>query len=382
MKGYVPGLQPSDPDIIKLNTNENPFPVSRRVREALLEEIQSDRLHLYPEARADRLRGAIGRKYGRDDSVILVGNGSDEVLSIVFRSLLAVGDRVVYPDPSYSLYPVLADLLGATGVAVPVDDDWRVDLDELLGEARGSTAQADDWSDDRSDDRSETGEKRTMGTPLTVITNPNAPTGIALTPKSLLDFARDNPGITLVDEAYVEFGAESVAKLAGTDEYPRLMCCNTFSKAYSLAGQRVGWLVAHSELIREMDKVRDSYNLSRLAQTAALAALQDEEEMRRRSVIVRENRESLSEELKKLGFQILPSSANFIYAGPPGETDNPDRNGKRAATARRYYEALRENKILIRYFDVPRLNEFVRITIGTAEQMEKLVRTTAEFFNR
>lgn len=371
LSGYVPGLQPADPEVIKLNTNENPFPVSRRVREALLEEIQSDRLHLYPEARADRLRQAIGEKYGRDGSVVLVGNGSDEVLSIIFRSLLGVGDRVVFHDPGYSLYPVLADLLGAIGVPIDVDDEWRVDLDALLQAARGEGGESGEIAKANS-----TVAGRT---PLSIITNPNAPTGMALSAQNILDFARDNPGLTLVDEAYVEFGAESVAHLAGTEEYPRLLCCNTFSKAYSLAGQRVGWLIAHPDLIREMDKVRDSYNLSRLAQTAALAALQDEEEMKRRSVIVCENREALTAELGILGFQILPSSANFIYAAPPH--GDPHRAGAEIGSgeaARRYYEALQERKILIRYFDRPRLNGFVRITVGTVEQMEKLVRVTAE----
>ena len=352
MHAYVPGLQTDDPEVIKLNTNENPFPISDLVKEYINKELASDNLQKYPQPTAAPLRQAIAAKYGRPPTTILAGNGSDEVLSILFRSVLDAHSRVVVANPSYSLYPIIADIVNADCVGVPVKEDWTMDLDKMLQEA---------------------GQRNT---PLTVITNPNAPTGIAEEKSALLDFARTNPGLTLIDEAYVDFGGESLAFEAGSEDFPRLMTCNTFSKAYSLAGQRVGWMIAHPDIIKELDKIRDSYNLSRLAQTAAIAALNDKDEFTRRIKIIRGIRAMTVQELYELGFSTLKSSTNFIFTRPP---DSAATNGKSAAGA--YFDYLNQKKIMVRYFPKPRLEDFVRITIGDMDQMDRLLEVTRDFLD-
>lgn len=349
MHGYVPGLQTEDPEVIKLNTNENPFPVSDKVRAALLAEIESDVLQKYPNPTSAPLRAAIDRLLAGGNGTnpgarVLIGNGSDEVLTILFRTILAPGEALVVARPTYSLYPVLADIVGARAIEIDVGADWQMNLDEMLARAREP------------------------GTKLAIITNPNAPTGLVESKEELLRFARENPGLTLIDEAYVAFGGESLAREAGTPEYPRLLVCSTYSKAYSLAGQRIGWIVAHPDLIGEFDKVRDSYNLSRLAQIAGLAALDDLAEQERRIAVVVENRTRLLQELRALGFECLESKANFIFAKPP---ERFARDGKSAA--RGYFEHLEARKIMVRYFPSGRIGDWVRITIGTAEQNAKLV---------
>ena len=350
MHGYVPGTQTEDPEIIKLNTNENPFPVPEKVRAALKAEIDADVLQKYPNPTAASLRAAVGRLIGGDAGDdpgrrVLIGNGSDEVLSMLFRATLAPKDRLVFARPTYSLYPVLADILGATCVEVDVREDWRMDLPAMTATAR---------------------EAR-----LLIIANPNAPTGLTEDKADLLRVAREHPGLTLVDEAYVAFGGESVAAEAGTDEYPRLLACGTFSKAYSLAGQRIGWMIAHPTLIREFDKIRDSYNLSRLAQVAGLAALEDIDELKRRTGIIIENRTALMNELRKLGFECLDSKANFLFVRPPARFAGDGRSA-----ARGYFEHLERGKIMVRYFPTGRIADWVRITVGTAEQNARLLEVT------
>ena len=358
MHGYVPGLQPDGGEIIKLNTNENPFPVSEKVRAALSREIESNRLHLYPNPTSAPLRARLAEVHGRENGCVLVGNGSDEVLSILFRGVLEPEDSIVFANPSYSLYPVLADILGVTQIAPELRADWRMDFPALLAASRGSGNKTRNG-------------KAIPDAPLTVITNPNAPTGIAAKRNELLMFARENQGLTLVDEAYVEFGGESVADAAGTSEFPRLLVCNTMSKVYSLAGMRVGWLLGHPEIIAELDKVRDSYNLSRLAQTAALAVLDDLDVVRERVEAVKRDRDAMIRDLGELGFSTLPSSANFIFTKPP------ETSGGAGA----YFKFLNERRIIVRYFDKPRLNEFVRISVGNPEQIAKLLEATREFLN-
>ncbi len=345
MHGYVPGAQPERPDIIKLNTNENPFPCPEAVRAAIRAELDRDLLQRYPNPRSDPLREALARAYGRDANSFLAGNGSDEILAIVFRALLEPARTVIFPDPSYGLYPTLAEITGAAMVQVPVQEDWALDLSGLRAAALEHKA------------------------PLTVITNPNAPTGIAQSAEDLLAFARANPGLTLVDEAYIEFGGQSVASFAGTPEYPRLLVSNTMSKSYSLAGMRLGWLLAHPDLIQEFDKVRDSYNLSRLAQAAALAALADSSEMKGRAREVIAIRDSFRKDLVRLGFETLDSRANFVFTRPPQHT----------GTARQLFAFLDQRGIIVRFFDRPRLCDFVRITIGTRAQMETLTTALDDF---
>ena len=352
MKAYVPGLQLNDPDIIKLNTNENPFPISNKIKEALISEIEKLHLHKYPDPLSQKLRDKISEIYKTTPKNIVIGNGSDEILSFVFRSILDSTRTIIAPNPSYSLYPVLAASLGANFISVNLTSDWKVDFPSMLHNISKQI------------------------TPLTVITNPNSPTGICEHKTEILKFADQNPGLTLIDEAYVDFGGESIAEYAGTKKYPRLMSCNTFSKAYSLAGQRIGWLIADESIISEIDKIRDSYNVSRLAQTAALAALQDMEEIKRRIKIICETRDWLINELNKLNFYTLPSSSNFIFTSPPKLSLNQSID-----EAKIFYDYLLQNKVLIRYFPVDKLREFVRISIGTKKEMERLVELIHKFIN-
>lgn len=361
MEAYVPGKQINEPDIIKLNTNENPFPASESVVRALTEEIQSGRIQKYPDPGSSVLRNAVAKAMDTDPSCVLIGNGSDELLSIIFRSTLDKGDNVVYSRPSYSLYPVLAKLAGAEAVEVEVNSDWSQDLEGMLRFASGTTPVG----------------FFTPGAKLSVIVNPNAMTGVLEKNEAILDYAYRNQGLTLVDEAYIAFGGSSLSSLAGTERFPRLMVTGTFSKSHSLAGQRVGWLLAHPDLIREFDKVRDSYNVSRLGQVAALAALQDNQTFSERIREIIDTRTYLEEELKKLDFEVVPSSANFVMAKPPAHIRS---SGNREHAARLYTDFLEKNRILTRYFSGnPRTVEYVRISIGSRSDIEALLSKTKEF---
>ncbi|MCR9142450.1 MAG: aminotransferase class I/II-fold pyridoxal phosphate-dependent enzyme [bacterium] len=378
MHGYTPGLQLNDPEIIKLNTNENPFPVSPAVHDAIDAALKNDRLHLYPEPRSFELRTAVARHYGLPVDRALIGNGSDEVLTILFRSLLEAGDEIVTAWPTYSLYPTLTEILGAKVAAIDVREDWQMDLPAMLEKMRdGNEAKATESKSHTANSGAEDAPRR----PLAIITNPNAPTSLIEARESVLNFANENPALTLADEAYADFGDASVARHAGSEDYPRLLVCGTFSKTYSLAGGRVGWLLAHPAIIAELDKVRDSYNINRLTQTAALAALHDQEELRRRIAVIKDTRAYTIEELARLGFATLPGQANFIFTRPPANFaggKNPDGSPAQSV-GECCYQHLRERKILVRHFPGPRTGDFLRITIGTREQMERLVAVAAEF---
>ena len=354
MEGYTPGEQFNDPEIIKLNTNENPFPATQNVLDALNDEIQKNKLHLYPNPTSQMLRQTIAEKYGQSEKCVLIGNGSDDVLSIVFRTFINSEAGFVIPWPTYSLYPVLSEIHGSFHEKVFLKDDWHMDFTEMDALIRKKSK-----------------EKRIM----TIFANPNAPTGVFEKRDDVLTYAKQSPGLTLIDEAYIAFGGESVMSFAGTAEYPRLMACGTLSKSHSLAGQRIGWIIAHEDLIYEMDKVRDSYNLSRLAQVAAHAAIRDDEEYKKRFMVVVENRNFLASELKKRGFSFPESHSNFLFVRPPCGSDDAGR------LADKYYEFLRRNKILIRYFPGDKTGNHVRITIGKKEQLEKLLQMTDIFLN-
>lgn len=361
MESYVPGLQINEPGIIKLNSNENPFPASPAVRAALLAALDDNRLQLYPDPRSLQLRAALAARAGRGADHVIVANGSDEALNLLFRATLGAGDRLVFADPTYSLYPILANMQCAVSVPIRVRADWRVDLPAMLTAARSAK--------------------------LAILVNPGAPTGLPESRADLLEFARENPGLTLIDEAYIAFGGESVADVAGSADYPRLLVTGTFSKAYSLAGQRIGWLLAHPDLIRELDKLRDSYNVSRLAQVAALAALNDEAELQRRVALLRAENARLQAELGALGFETIPGQANFILTRPPESIGAGARRALEAAgagassadarnAAELYYRYLKHNNVLIRYFASPPCTEHVRISIGSTEQMDRVLELT------
>jgi len=357
IEGYVPGEQRNDPEIIKLNTNENPFPPTPGVRRALAGACEEGALQKYPNPVSAALREELASRFRQQSKNVLVGNGSDDILSILFRTFLDEHSSFVIPDPTYSLYPVLSSIIGARTHLVPVQSGWGIDFQRLL-DAVGAL-----------NDR---GER----TPFVIFANPNAPTGVYESIDSVLRFAKENRAITIVDEAYVQFGGESVMAYAGTEEFPRLIAIGTFSKSYSLAGQRIGWAVAHESIIREMDKIRDSYNVSSLGQVAALAALRDDVEHQKNLAAIVETRNSVSQELKRRGFSFPESRTNFLFARLP-EAVFPGETAARKA--QRYTEYLASKKILIRYFKDEPCAESVRISIGTREQMEMLLRVTDEF---
>ncbi|MBL8019853.1 MAG: histidinol-phosphate transaminase [Leptospirales bacterium] len=359
LAGYVPGLQTEDPEIIKLNTNENPFPVSAAVKNALIAELQAGQLQKYPNPVSQRLREALSKKYGPAPEAFLVGNGSDEILSILFRAVLSPESGIVTAQPTYSLYPVIAALSNARCVEIPVKDNWHIDLGVMLEEMQKKTTS--------------------MRQALCAFANPNAPTGITETEADLLSFAKDNPGLTLIDEAYADFGNVSVFRYAGSTAYPRLLVSGTASKALSLAGQRIGWLAGPVSFIQELEKIKDSYNVSKLAQVAACAAVQDSVEEKQRIKLVLESRDWLIRELDKLGFTTLPSSANFIFTKPPVSVLSKSAAAPSELTpAGAYYDLLLRQKILVRYWNTPQLKDWIRITIGTQAQMETLLRVTTD----
>ena len=361
MQAYVPGWQPQSKEAayIKLNTNENPFPPSPAVLYALRQAIKSKAygqgLQLYPDPSVKALRQMIANDYGLSEDHVLIGNGSDEVLSLLFRGICDIRDCVISCEPSYSLYPVLAQAVGGRHKAVPLQDNWQVDFAALRKEV--------------------TSIKLPQGkVKLVILVNPNAPTSIAEKEEDILAFAKDNPCLTLIDEAYTAFMKKSLGDKAGSKNYPRLIICGTFSKSHSLAGQRIGWLLADPRLIEQLNKIRDSYNVNYLGQIAALAAWQDKKKLERRVNIIQNNRQFLCRELGKLGFMTLPASANFIFTQVPP----PTPSSKSHASA--YCQFLKERKIYIRHFTKPqRIENHVRITIGAKEELIQLIEATKEW---
>jgi histidinol-phosphate aminotransferase len=329
MAGYTPGEQPQGDGIVKLNTNENPYPPSPRVLSAIEEHLRGDRLRKYPDPVGTAFRRAAGRVLGVDADAILIGNGSDDILTIVTRAFVPEGGLVVSPSPSYLLYRTLAEIQGARFEAVPFTADWQL---------------PDPWPVPRSD--------------LTLIANPNSPTGTMVPPAALERLACDLPGPLVVDEAYVDFAVTSALDLA---RLPNVIVTRTLSKSYSLAGLRFGYAVAAPELVRELAKVKDSYNCDMLSLAGAQAALEDQEyRLATRARILR-TRERLTEALRRLGFDVLPSQANFVWAR---RSDRP---------VRPIFEELKRRRILVRYMDYPGHGDGLRITVGTDADIDRLL---------
>ena len=331
MAPYVPGEQPGPGErVIKLNTNENPFPPSPRVL-AAIQGTDGECLRRYPSPRADAFRATAAALHGVSPDMVLAGNGSDEILAIAVRTFLGPGDVLAYPDPTYSLYPVLATSAENRIVTVPWEADWQLPGQALL--ATGARA--------------------------IFFANPNAPTGTLVKAARVRELAAAFDGLLLVDEAYADFAEENCLDLVR--ELPNVMICRTFSKGYSLAGLRFGYGIAAPALVAEMTKVKDSYNCDAISILAATAALEDQDYARATWQAVRAERARLSAELARRGWQVIPSQANFVLATCPG--------GQAAAV----YHDLKRKGILVRYFDKPGLADKLRITIGTAEQNDALL---------
>ena len=331
MAPYVPGEQPAPGErVIKLNTNENPFPPSPRVLEAI-RNVDGEQLRRYPSPKADVFRATAAAVHGVTADMILTGNGSDEILAIAVRTFLGPGDTLAYPDPTYSLYPVLAESCENRVATVPWEPGWALPVDALLA----TSARA------------------------IFFANPNAPTGTLVRRSRVRELALAFDGLLLVDEAYVDFADENCLDLVR--ELPNVMICRTFSKGYALAGLRFGYAITAAPLVAEMGKVKDSYNCDAISILAATAALADQDYARGTWQAVRAERTRLAGELDRRGWEVIASQANFLLARCPG--------GAAADT----YRSLKSKGILVRHFDKPGLADKLRITIGTAEQNDALL---------
>ncbi len=351
---YVYGEQPKIKGLIKLNTNENPYPPSPKVLAAIKAAVDG-RLRLYPNPTAQALREKLAKLHGCHADNIIVGNGSDELLALAVRGFAEPSLRsrvrsprslVQYFTPSYSLYPVLADIHGAMKNALPLNPDFSLPpLRELkLGKV---------WD---------------FRAALTFVTTPNAPSGRGYPIRELDELCRAHKGVVVLDEAYVDFAEENAMALAL--KYPHILVARTFSKAYSLCFQRVGYFVGHRDLIAALHKIRDSYNVNGLGQIAAEATLGDLPYYRANFKKIIVTREWLSRELTKLGFRVLPSRTNFILARPA------------RFSAEDWLQKLRDHRVLVRWFGRPEVRDYLRISIGTAAEAEVLVNAVRKILPR
>jgi len=337
LKPYVPGEQPRMADLVKLNTNENPLGPSPRALDAI-REAAADTLRLYPDPQATALRAALAAYHGVRPEQVFVGNGSDEVLAHAFVALLKHDAPLLFPDITYSFYPVYCRLFGIACETLPLDEAMQIRVADY---------------------------RRPAG--AIIIPNPNAPTGIALSRaeiETLLDEHPDAP--VVLDEAYVDFGAETAMPLVTT--HRNLLVVQTMSKSRALAGLRVGYAIGDADLIDALTRVKDSFNsypLGRPAQAGAIASLEDEAYFQQSRVRVIEGRERLTRGLKEAGFEVLPSLANFVFARHPAHEG--------AALA----AALREQAVIVRHFSAPRISDYLRITVGTDEQIDRLLSAMA-----
>ena len=346
LHAYVPGEQPKIKGLIKLNTNENPYPPSPKVLKALRDAVDG-RLRLYPSPTAQRLREALAKLHRCEPANLIVGNGSDELLALATRAFVEpegkssrsakARARVQYFTPSYSLYPVLADIHGAIRNPVSLLPDFAIpSLDEL-----------------------QHGRQWDFQAALTLVTTPNAPSGRGYSTRQLKELCTAQTGVVILDEAYVDFGEANALELAL--QLPNVLIARTFSKAYSLCFQRVGYFVGHPELIAALDKIRDSYNVNGLGQIAAVATLRDLPYYRKNLTRVKRTRAWLAKELAALGFDTLPSVTNFILTRPP------------VFPATEWLRRLRERKLLVRWFNYPEIRDRIRVTIGTQVEARALV---------
>lgn len=337
LEPYVPGEQPLVQNLIKLNTNEHPMPPSDRVLQAIAEATNGT-LRLYPDPNATALKAAIARRYGLEPANVFVGNGSDEVLAHVFFGLLKQSRPLYFPDLTYGFYPVYCRLYDIDFQTIALDDQFQIRVEDYLpcdGQQPGAI----------------------------IFANPNAPTGCALPLESVQRIVQANADIpVVVDEAYVDFGAQSAVGLISQN--PNLLVVHTLSKSRSLAGLRVGYALGSVDLIDGLERVKNSFNsypLDRLAQIGALAAIEDDAYFEAACRHVVETRQALVKSLLDLGFEVLPSKANFVFAR------HPDHRGDQLAAW------LRERAILVRHFNNPRICDFLRITIGTPDQCQCLI---------
>lgn len=336
MDGYTPGEQPRTRRLIKLNTNENPYPPSPGALSALKNGFE--RLRLYPDPTGDDLRDAIAGLHGLDRGNVILGNGSDDILTIATRSFVDQGGRLACLHPSYSLYPVLAEIQGAECAEVELDDDFSLPEDIL---------------------------ERAGGAGLFFIPRPNAPTGTVFDSEKMESLCRGFGGIVFIDEAYADFADSDCVDFVG--RFPNVVVGRTLSKSYSLAGLRLGYALASKEIIAGMMKVKDSYNVGSVTQSVALAALRDRDYLDGTLAKIRGSRARLADALAHRGFKVEPSGANFLFVSPP------------CGDGGALFEFLRGSGIVTRYFPGARTGDYIRITIGTDRELDELIVAVDEY---
>lgn len=346
LKPYVPGEQPRDRSYLKLNTNESPYPPSPRI-EALLREYDTALLRLYPDPWSLNLRNKIAEKYGLDTENVFVGNGSDEILSFVWYAFFdGFYGKLLFPEFTYSFYPVYCDFYGIPYRRIPLKPDFSIDLDAMI----------------------ENDGEPSCGL---VFPNPNAPTGIAQSLDQIMNLLNRYPKdrVVVIDEAYIDFGGDSAVELIGLHD--NLLVVRTFSKSFSLAGLRLGCALGSPELIKSLFVTKDSFNsytVGRLTQAIGEIVLEDEDWFDEKINRIIEARTYFAAALEEQGWQVLPSKANFVFARKPG------------VTGKDVYTVLKEQGILVRYFDIEGIRDFVRITIGTREDMTRLLAEMKRLF--
>ena len=335
---YIPGEQPIMGEYIKLNTNENPYGPSPNVRSAII-NYDFDKLKLYPDPECEKLRNVFAQSVGVNVENVFVGNGSDEVLAIAFQAFFMGKEKILIPDISYSFYPVYCRMYDVQEYEIPVKEDYSVDSDDYLIENNGI-----------------------------IIANPNAPTSLALSRNKIENILKYNRNsVVLIDEAYVDFGGESCVPLV--KKYENLLVVRTLSKSYSLAGIRVGFAIGNENLINAMNKIKNSFNsypIDSIAQIAAIEAINDFIYFKETRNKIISTRDKVKDELIQLGFQVLDSKTNFLFIS------------HQKKSAEYLFQRLKDNKILVRYFNKPRLENFLRVTIGTDEQMDKFIKVIKE----
>lgn len=335
LEAYTPGEQPKAKSVIKLNTNENPYLPSPKCAE-VLKGFDLDRLRRYPDPVFAALRARIAKMWKTVPECVFVGNGSDEILTLVARAFVEDSEAIGSLDPSYSLYKTLAAIRNVPFIPTPLEPDFT-------------------WNG------------RISGNPaLFLLTNPNAPTGVFTPAEMIAAAAKRFKGVLLVDEAYADFAKTNCVPLAAAEKNKNVIVMRTFSKSFSLAGLRVGYCIGPKDLIDALYKVKDSYNVDALAQSVALAALNDLKWMRSNAAKVRRTRSRTVKELAKRGWDVLPSESNFLFARPAHRP------------AAEIFEKLRARNIFVRYFKGPRTGDRIRITIGTDSEMDSLLKALAE----
>ena len=335
---YVPGEQPKENDIIKLNTNENPYPPSPKAVEAL-KSFDCSRMRLYPDPNSDILVNSLAKRYRVKPSQVFVGVGSDDVISMAFLTFFNSDKPILFPDITYSFYDVWADVYKIPYKTMPLDDNFRINKTDYFQENGGI-----------------------------IFPNPNAPTGVYESNEMIEEIVKANKNsIVIIDEAYIDFGGESCIGL--TEKYDNLLVVQTFSKSRSMAGMRIGYAIGNEKLIKYMNDVKfsiNSYTMNHVTQVCGAAAVEDEEYFIETIKKITDVRENTKKELKKLGFTFTDSKSNFLFAAHD------------KVKAETIFNELRSRKIYVRYWNKPRINNYLRISIGTAEEMEKLISALKE----